>query len=268
MKALMLLSILTCLIGFPISALGQPKPVVIHPSIGDTVDVYENERYGLFPAVEGFQWAVYLVHHDSLLYAIVGTLRGGVMSQTAFPGTHYRVEELRDHIQKVNEDARGAWVTLVCRDSRTIEGELLSARDTALVITTKEDESEDFLLDHPEVLVTVTYQDVKRMIIRGQSRVGAGMGKGFLIGAGTGALLGLASGNDQRGFPIAFSAGAKALIGGVMLGAVGFIVGTVSGIASSTSDKEIIPQSKEEPIVLRGFARYVSSEPEYLKAIH
>lgn len=55
-----------------------------------------------------------------------------------------------------------------------------------------------------------------------------GLGMGTLVGAGTGAVLGLASGDDPPGF-LAFTAGEKALVLGVFFGATGAVVGLIAG---------------------------------------
>jgi len=163
------------------------------------------------------------------------------------------------------DKTRGANVMVTLNDGGSVEGEVLSVRDTAVTISTAEDESEDFLVKHPEVITIVRYQDVQKMIIRGESKLGAGMGKGFLIGAGTGALIGLASGGSTGGI-VHISGPEMALIGGLGLRAVGFFIGTIAGIASSTSDREIVPQSNEDFRSLKMLARYLGNEPEFLQA--
>jgi len=62
------------------------------------------------------------------------------------------------------------------------------------------------------------------------------MGTGFLAGAGFGGLLGLASGDDESGF-MSFSAGQKALMGGVVFGVAGAIIGTAVGVGQSTDER-------------------------------
>ncbi len=62
-----------------------------------------------------------------------------------------------------------------------------------------------------------------------------GLGIGVLVGGITGAVIGLASGNDNEGF-IRFSAGAKALMGAVFFGALGGLIGTPIGAAAGSRD--------------------------------
>ena len=65
-----------------------------------------------------------------------------------------------------------------------------------------------------------------------------GLGLGLAIGAGTGALLGFASGDDKCGAQTCFlgDAGFKAAALGIFLGALGGVSGTVKG-ALTTSDR-------------------------------
>ncbi len=61
-----------------------------------------------------------------------------------------------------------------------------------------------------------------------RSSTGSEARTGLLIGAGVGAVAGLASGNDQSGF-IRFTAGQKALFLGVAGGGVGALLGLIIG---------------------------------------
>ena len=68
----------------------------------------------------------------------------------------------------------------------------------------------------------------------GQKRnAGTGALIGLLVGVGSGALAGYSAGDDEPGI-ISFTAGEKAALGGVLLGAVGLVIGTVYGPAEKT----------------------------------
>jgi hypothetical protein len=62
-----------------------------------------------------------------------------------------------------------------------------------------------------------------------------GLGLGLAIGGGGGALIGLASGDDPSNQFLAFSAGEKAVVLGVLLGGSGAVIGLIAG-ALSRSD--------------------------------
>ncbi len=61
-----------------------------------------------------------------------------------------------------------------------------------------------------------------------------GIGIGALAGAGVGALIGLASGDDPPGW-FSFSAGDKAVVGGVAFGILGSVIGAIGGSTPTDS---------------------------------
>jgi len=72
---------------------------------------------------------------------------------------------------------------------------------------------------------------------RGAAR---GAGIGFLIGGGTGALIGLMSGDDPPGF-MSFSAGEKAVVLGGALGLLGTLIGVIGGASNPGQRWEALP---------------------------
>ncbi len=80
---------------------------------------------------------------------------------------------------------------------------------------------------------------INRIIIPGKSQFGPGLGLGFLTGFGTGAIIGVASGDDKSGL-FRFSAAAKAFLIGVPLGVVGAIVGGIIGASHGRDDEFFI----------------------------
>lgn len=64
--------------------------------------------------------------------------------------------------------------------------------------------------------------------LRQERKILKGMSRGFLVGGGIGAALGLSSGDDPPGF-FSSSAEDKAIMGAALFGAVGTIVGFVVG---------------------------------------
>jgi hypothetical protein len=123
----------------------------------------------------------------------------------------------------------------------------------------------------------VKNQNIRRVIVKGESQAKKGAGLGFLIGAGTGAIIGLAAGDDEPCpestetwsiFPNCWSlsAGAKAAIGGIVLGSIGAAVGGIVGTASK-ADKSIYPSMNHDFSALKPYAQFPEKEPEYLSAI-
>ncbi len=100
-------------------------------------------------------------------------------------------------------------------------GTVQEATDEALVVQ----------FEFPARLETVERSEIAAMevSIQGQRKVLKSVGVGLLVGAVTGVAAGLASGDDDPNRFLAFSAGEKAAIGGVVLGLTGATVGLIVG---------------------------------------
>ncbi len=160
--------------------------------------------------------------------------------------------------------AQGAEVVLALKDGRRVDGELLSVRDSSIVLSTNMRLSEHDLTELADLLVVVRSEEILHVIIKGKSNILSGMGEGLLLGGAIGGALGLLTGDDKSGF-IRFTAAEKAGWGAIGFGAVGLIIGTITGIASSTSDKMIEPLPDFDFSLLKQLARYKTGEPEFLK---
>ena len=85
--------------------------------------------------------------------------------------------------------------------------------------------------EYPRRVATVDRSEIGKMdiSIQQQRKVLKSFGGGLLVGAGSGAVIGLASGDDQNCF-ICFTAEEKALVGGAALGLAGGAVGLILGL--------------------------------------
>ena len=90
------------------------------------------------------------------------------------------------------------------------------------------------------------------------------MGLGTLIGGGIGALLGAVF-RPETG--LGSDLGSAAALTAIALAPLGFFVGTVTGIVTSTDDVTIEPRTNADFSSLKPFARFPLSEPEYLHEI-
>lgn len=77
-------------------------------------------------------------------------------------------------------------------------------------------------------LVKFHYSGIEQVVIRRKGATGRGFLYGAMIGLGSGAIWGLSSGNDRSGI-ISFTAGQKAVIGGVSCAIVGAGIGGIIG---------------------------------------
>lgn len=125
----------------------------------------------------------------------------------------------------------------------------------------------------------VANQDVRRVRLKNDSGIRKGEVLGFLIGAGTGAIIGFALGDDpecsESGGPLVpclrFTAEAKAAILGILGGVAGAIVGgiveEVADIVTAKSDKAIHPAMNHDFSALTPLAQFPEQELERLTVI-
>lgn len=147
-------------------------------------------------------------------------------------------------------------IIIVMNDGRVFEGELLAVMNKSLVVG-------DSSL---ELGIEVNIEDVDHITVVKQTKLLKGLGRGFLIGAVTGALLGFISGNDKEGM-IQFSASEKALFMGVLFGGAGAIIGGIasamSGIDNSVNIASVSPSERYRALTdLKLQARYRDTLPE------
>ncbi|MCK5086509.1 MAG: hypothetical protein KAQ90_03265, partial [Melioribacteraceae bacterium] len=136
------------------------------------------------------------------------------------------------NLVKQNED-EGAEVTVLLKDGTEIYGELLSVRDSSIIICTEYSASEEELANLTYTIVTIPNGKIQELTIQeGHSYVIIGMGAGiiggYFIGLGVAWILLKDDKSDMVGIGYALIAGLGMLLG---LGAGGAI-----GSANSTDD--------------------------------
>jgi len=260
----------------------QARPVGVSPLIGDTLDTAERDRYHLFPNLAGFERAIFYLNPDTSLNVKVSLLEGGARRDTVIEG--YRTlkavqNQVRQFAQKDAEveltgklraeEEEGAEVVLLRRNGQEMQGELLSVRDSSLVISTLEDFNPKDLTARTKGIVAIRNTEIVRVIIKGRSNVVKGMLIGTVAGAGFGALIGYASGDDSpSGWgSFALTAEEKALVLGALFGGIGFLYGTVGRIMGPSPDQEIVAYKILGYSDLNKFARYRVYEPEFLREL-
>jgi hypothetical protein len=180
--------------------------------------------------------------------------------------TETNKEQIEDKIidfQK--EGAQGAEVTLLLKDGEKINGELLSVRDSTIIMCTKYSATEKELASLQYPIHTVRTDNIWEITLEGSNYMWIGLGIGTAAGIGLGVLVGenyeSESHDSREEAYIGFCLGTLVFTGAVALGArIGEIVSTDDVILY-----EIPPGYKLLP--LKSLARYPDEEPEYLKVI-
>jgi hypothetical protein len=168
--------------------------------------------------------------------------------------------------------ADGKYVTVQLRDSSFISGELISVRDNGLIICLSPGLSEKELSDSLQLLVGLNYNRIAQIAYKYRS--GSKLVIPILLGTGLGIASGLIIGtiafpwaNSDNNDIIGSSFSTLKVIMAVVLGSIGFIVGTVTGISISDEEKNVSNLSFGEIEMLKSFSRYDKGEPGFLQQI-
>ena len=146
-------------------------------------------------------------------------------------------------------------VTVTTKSGIRHKGGLLSVTDNIISLSNKKSKNNIILIEK---------DSIERVLIHGESDVLKGIEYGALIGAGLGAIIGYANGDDHGvktgGIGIYFTAEQKALGGGLLGGLLGSVIGLIVGISSSTPDKTIAIFSDDDYNKLKRYIKHPSYE--------
>ncbi len=172
-------------------------------------------------------------------------------------------EQIEDKINDYEQDENvGTEVTLLLKNRTEINGELLSVRDSTMIICTEHSATEEELASLKYPINYVRNDEIQDLTIEGSNYVWTGLGIGIAAGTGIGVLVGLAVEESRHAMISAELA----------LGVIGFIAGTIIGpiVGYLLSTDEVIlheiPPGYDFSL-LKPLARYPGEEPEYLKSI-
>jgi hypothetical protein len=134
-------------------------------------------------------------------------------------------------------ERQGAEVVVTKKDRTQVSGELIAVKKSSLLL----------LADRPVAGtdLAVALDEINVVKIGKKSKFASGLGYGVLIGGGSGALLGLASGDDPPGW-FSYTASEKAIMGAIVLGVLGMTLGGIAG-GLSGMDESISIGEKTEP---------------------
>jgi hypothetical protein len=112
----------------------------------------------------------------------------------------------------------GATIVVQKMDGQTIKGELIEVKNGTLTLLIYENATK----------ANIRLDELNSLRIKKKSAFLKGLGIGILVGAAAGAIGGFFSGDDDPSGPwdiFSYTAGEKALVFGVSLGAVGGVIG-------------------------------------------
>ena len=132
-------------------------------------------------------------------------------------------------------------VTLTTQDLKIFHGKLLSVKPVKYDELNKQDNTGQQIK-----VLEIERDKIMSVKIHGESEVPKYLGYGALIGAGIGAIIGYATGDDhvETGgglfrFDFTYTAEQKALNGGLLGGLLGGVIGLIVGITNSKPDEII-----------------------------
>ena len=165
--------------------------------------------------------------------------------------------QIEEKINNYEKDKNiGAEITLSLKNETEVYGELLSVRDSTMIICTQYSTTEAELANLSYPITAFRNDEIQELTIEGSSYIAEGFWIGIFAGTGIGYAIAKAI-NEMGGVII--------LIGGTI---VGIVVGPIVGYLLSTDDVILreIPPSYDMSL-LKPLSRYPDEEPEYLKAI-
>jgi len=192
-----------------------------------------------------------------------GLLVAGCSTTTYLSLTENNKEQIEDKLKYDERDEDvGVEIILSQQNGTEIRGELLSVRDSTIIICSIYGASEVQLARIIYPIYNVRNDEIQEITIEGSNYVWAGLGIGIAGGTLTGILVGLAIGTS-RGSYIPAEVG---------LGVLGFIAGAIAGpiVGYALSTEEFVLQEIPPGYdfsLLKPLARYPDEEPEYLRAI-
>lgn len=223
------------------------KLVQLTPELGDTIDAAEMKEIGILNLniFKGFQSLVFYIENDTTLISKIAYEKndGRLADTTIFSEVgmlnnlrlSLRKRELAD-IEALNNNKP---LTITTKDVRVYSGVITKVDDSGVMLLSRK----SLIKSDPEYnQITKRYfekSDLSTVFIEGKSKIGSGILTGALGGLVIGAIIGLASGDDTRGW-IRFTAGQKAFMAGISLAGLGAILGLVTGAVSSSSDENIV----------------------------
>jgi hypothetical protein len=161
---------------------------------------------------------------------------------------------------KTEKDVGGE-VSLLLKNGDEVYGELLSVRNSTIVLCREYSAKEEELSKLTYPISVISNNDIQQLTLEGTSWVWEGIGAGYLVGGLAGVAIGSTfDDSKEKAF------GVIGLM--IAMGTVGAITGGITGYALSQEEyviKDVPPDYNW--FILKPISRYPDKEPKYLKSI-
>ncbi len=158
----------------------------------------------------------------------------------------------------------GAKAYIEMNDGSDYTGELLTVRDSIMIVCEEYEADEQDLADSVYAFFVLNNRDIKLIELYVGNYLGIGVGVGYLAGGAVGLAADSVPDSDPYGFGGLHNMGVVA-VGGFVGALIGGIIG--ANITDYESVYEYADPKKYDFKKLNIYARYVDNEPEYLKKI-
>jgi hypothetical protein len=153
-------------------------------------------------------------------------------------------------------------VTIILTGGTKLTREILSVRDSSIVVVENPGLSQTEILADPIAVAVLPYSGISSVQTVGNAHTILGFLIGMPIGSLGGCIIGAAQPDDSKG-PI----NPRATGGGVQGCIVGGLAGAAAGYAWRTGSTVLISPGERNFQALKQVARYPLAEPVYLKSI-
>jgi small nuclear ribonucleoprotein (snRNP)-like protein len=239
--------------------------IQIYPGIGDTLNFFTRTYIGLYPEIEDYEYATFFVrNNDSLVSKIYSSNEDSISQLIRIQNIH-TLDSIRIIIGLIDQinfqlfDIRPDFY-LITKNGNEIEGQLEMFDNKYLYII-----AENIRADHVgKIHYRFPVSQLSQFIIEGNSNVVIGMCVGGIVGSAIGLIVAEGINNskpeydnslDNCGSGVATGVSAAAAFAAIALG--GFLIGTITGAATSTDDEIIIINSERDLLKLKGYSAYV-----------
>jgi small nuclear ribonucleoprotein (snRNP)-like protein len=236
-----------------VNSLAQERDSLIqlYHGLGDTLDRFDRDYFGLLQNIDGFEYATFYIRNDKYLiskiaFTYYGILRDTTAIQNIGVLHSERLKIEQSLLENDKQDDTPREVIILTKNGKTYSGKLdMFSKDNLYLSSTKNLHTE--ASSKLNLLISVT--KLEKITFESESNVLASVGWGALVGAALGGTMALASGDDEL-------AQGLFLIAGAVFAVVGAGIGYFIGMSDSEDDVVIRIKNQIDLLKLKGYANY------------